>query len=173
MVPLLRRSLRGLIPGSSASLTKVVREPAIGPIIPDLLVGVVTRHAPIVARRHFTSIEASVLAFLEGNGASSADAIGRALFMPSQACTRALTSLRKAGAIQESSDHCWVIADGARTSGIEILAFEAKLHLWRRALEQAETYLRFADRAYVVLDGNRVDASVELGAAFTVWVCHH
>ena len=50
----------------------------------------------------------------------------------------------------------WRLVPAAATAGMEIVAVEAKMTRWVDAVRQAATYLSFADRALVVLDGNQV-----------------
>ncbi len=44
---------------------------------------------------------------------------------------------------------------------VEIIAIEAKLTKWKEALEQATSYLRFADESYVVLPQTRARKAIE------------
>ena len=48
-------------------------------------------------------------------------------------------------------------------------AVELKLRRWREALDQAINYLKFADRAYVVLDGDQIARDEEMIKAFRAY----
>jgi hypothetical protein len=49
---------------------------------------------------------------------------------------------------------------------VEIIAVEAKLSKWKKALEQAASYLRFADESYVALAQSLARKAIEARAAF-------
>lgn len=177
MLPLVRHSLRRLLNVALRTTVKVVQEPTIGAVIPDLLVGIVNRSAPIIARNHFTTIESSILSLLEERGDLEPEEIQNALFLLPSMCERGIRKLQQTGAIRRGVTGNWEIQNSARTSGIEIVAVEAKLNSWRRALEQAESYYAFADRAYVLLDGNQVHISEQMHSDFQLagvglWLQH-
>jgi hypothetical protein len=44
---------------------------------------------------------------------------------------------------------------------VEIIAIEAKLTRWKKALNQAVSYLRFADESYVVLPQSHARKAIE------------
>jgi hypothetical protein len=177
MVPLIQRALPSVLALETAATIKIVREPSIGLVIPDVLVGVVNRRPSILARSHFTTIEGSVLAVLERAGLMETRAIQRALFLPDVTCFRVLEKLCRIGAIERVGEAEWKLNQSAQTGGVELIAFEAKLRLWKRALDQAVSYLTFVDRAYVVLDGNQVRISADVLSAFVdqgvgLWLQH-
>jgi hypothetical protein len=51
---------------------------------------------------------------------------------------------------------------GGFTRGLVVTAVELKLSRWREALGQASSYLKFADRSYVVLDAERSGCEQEM-----------
>lgn len=177
MVPFIQRALPSVLALGTAPALKIVREPSIGLVIPDVLVGVVNRRPRVLARSHFTTVEGAILALLERAGSMHAEAIQRALFLPESTCFRAIEKLCRAGAVEQTGEAEWKLSQSAATAGVELIAFEAKLRLWKRALDQAVSYLTFVDRAYVVLDGNQVRISTDVVSAFVergvgLWLQH-
>jgi hypothetical protein len=167
---------------------RILREPTMGLIIPDLLVG---SWRPDLAPRAYaatTLIDAHVRALIERDGVVTPDAIRARLYLSPNAAAAAEGRLVRHGLIsrcdtsaRDTSATCeggvrhltgkenvaWTLTPGAETSGLDIVAIEAKLSRWREAVAQARSYLTFADRAFVVLDGNRVTASAALLGAVT------
>ena len=177
MLPALLRALQTVLPIERGLLVKTVEQPAVGAVIPDLLIGLVRRRAAIIARNHFTAVEASVLAFLEREGESEEDGICNNLFLPLSTWRKVIARLQRVHAVGRTPAGAWRLSESANTSGIEIIAVEAKLRLWKQALAQAEYYRTFADRAVVVLDGNRLRVTDRIREAFIsasvgLWLQH-
>ena len=167
MIPLLHRALPTTLRVPTSSVVKIVCEPSVGSVIPDLLVGVVHRRPRILAANHFTAIEESILALLEQRGSTSEGEIADLLYLPASTCGRSLGMLARVGAVLRKGDRMWRISHSAVTCGVEVVAIEAKLRLWRKALAQAQAYRVFANQALVVLDGNQVQVTEELRREFS------
>jgi hypothetical protein len=60
--------------------------------------------------------------------------------------------LLASGAIAESNSGAVFLSPRWATTCVEVVAVEAKLRRWREALEQAQSYSRFADRTLVAMD---------------------
>ncbi len=145
---------------------RVLREAAIGNVIPDLLIGQWdaddVRSVP-----RLSNIARHVLAVLQRSGPSTIEAIQHKLYLSESALTRAVSILRRAGAFQnESQGELHVSPDFARRTNVRLIAIEMKMKRWREALQQAIRYLSFADEAYVVLDGDQVAYTDEMRRAF-------
>lgn len=153
-------------------VVRTLREVPLGLIIPDLLIG----HWPPThtpgAYPSTTGIDAFVRALLEQAGSLGAEEIQRRLYLSDAAAAASLRRLARSRAIVPSASASannreqplapWRVAEEARAAAVGIVAVEAKLARWQHAVRQAAEYLEFADRAVVVLDGNRVQESEAL-----------
>jgi hypothetical protein len=146
------------VPGLSV---RTLREPMLGPVIPDLLVGCwPTRQRPR-SYSELTWIDAHVRAALEREDGATQPELRARLNLSAAALVASVRRLAKHGIIIPCEDarhqDCrWVLNAESRSTSLEIIAVEAKLTRWREATAQAASYLRFADRSYVALDGNQV-----------------
>lgn len=165
MLAPLADSLLGHLRSEPASTLRVLREPTIGPVIPDLLVGEWGADQVPRAYASATRIDAHVWALLEREGPLEPAELQARLHLSSPAFAAATTRLARHGVLETFADptgcsaNRWHVAREARTDGVCLTAVEAKLTRWTDAVDQAAAYLRFADRAYVVLDGNQVRTS--------------
>lgn len=142
---------------------RILREPTMGLIIPDLLLGA---WRPDRAPRSYaatTWIDAHVRSLIEREGVVTPEAVRERLHLSPNAAAASEARLLRHGliahahAVKDTADApSWTLAPGAQTTELEIIAVEAKLSRWQDAVAQAASYLTFADRAYVVVDGNRV-----------------
>lgn len=64
---------------------------------------------------------------------------------------RHLATLRESGLILEKGRGIWSLGKSFRLPDNEICSFEFKLYNWKRALQQAQRYLSFSHRVYVVM----------------------
>ncbi len=165
---------------------RVLREPHIGMIIPDLLLGTWMRGRAVVSHPSTTLIDAHVRACIEREGWITSRQIVRTLHLSSTATDASLRRLvqhglvtattpadkgaamsvesavaggRTGGDAVGSPSARWRLIPAAATTRMQLVAVEAKLTRWADAVRQAATYLSFADRAIVVLDGNQVNAT--------------
>lgn len=160
-------------PRDGARTVRVLREPGIGTVVPDLLVGAWSRGQPPRSYASLTLIDAYVRALLERHGPLTGDAVRARLHLSPGSWSAAAERLRRHGVLVEASGpfHTSTLAASATSHRLEITAIEAKLARWRDAIAQAERYLTFANRAIVVLDGQRVAVtSALLDAARTAGV---
>jgi DNA-binding MarR family transcriptional regulator len=166
MIAPLKRSLGYLLQVSRDVPVKALREASVGSVVPDMLVGIIRKRPSLLARQRFSTVESAVLALLENTGPLLQSDIEASLYLPSETCERTLRRLSSVGAVRDAPSTGWRISSQVSTTGMEIIAIEAKLRLWKQALAQACSYLSFADRAYVVLDGNQVARTHEMAPAF-------
>lgn len=144
---------------------RIIREPDLGRVIPDLLIGVWRGTEPPTRRR--TSLhDAYLLARLESGQWHTPSDLERALYLPSGAVLPALQRLARQGLVTTSRTRRWRLLPAAHSRHGEIVAVEAKLERWRDALAQAVAYRSFADRCYVVLDGARQRSVAALRTPF-------
>jgi hypothetical protein len=135
---------------------RILREPTLGTVIPDLLLGSWEPAAAPRPRVRTTRIDAHVIAFLEREEGVVPTALARRLRLSAVAASASIARLTRAKALLVDETGALWLAPGSATDDIEIVAVEAKLARWQDAVAQAATYLEFADRSLVVLDGNRV-----------------
>jgi len=152
--------------GRFAQTVSLIQQSRIGIVIPDLLLGLWPASRPVVARQRSSGVESHIIALLEREQSLSDAQIMRRLHLTEEINRRSLKTLLRRGAIVECSTQRYELADHARTADIELVAVEVKLRRWRDALYQAKTYLAFANHAFVVLDGNQVNATPTLIEAF-------
>ena len=147
-----------------------MREPTIGSVVPDLLLGAWPERRRPAPRGRSTTVEAHVAALLEREGALPAEEIVSRLHLTLEVGARSLRALARRGVLAPVRTGpragALTLAPSARTAGLEIVAVELKLRRWREALAQAERYRAFADRAYVVIDGAQIAATSAVRTLF-------
>ncbi len=67
----------------------------------------------------------------------------------------------EAGFLTKQSNRQYKVVKGYRLLTNQIIAIEAKLKNWRRALDQAIRYKRFSNKSYVLLDGKYVEPALK------------
>lgn len=142
-----------------------LREPSIGNVIPDLLFGE-WRDELRPLKRNFTFVEARILALLEQHDELPETEISQMLHLSERAAARAFKRIDGSGLVIRTRDGKISLDAGGFTRGVIVTAIELKLSRWREALHQATSYLKFADRAYVVLDADRTSREEEMVQAF-------
>jgi hypothetical protein len=151
---------------ASAERLSVLREPPIGGVIPDLLIGLWPSTRPITLRPQCTMGEAHIVALLESTESLRRSDLARHLYVSVQTVNRLTGRLIKLGVLVERPKHWLTLAPGFSTRDVELIAIEAKMHRWHDALDQAKAYRAFANRSYVVVDGNQVRSTRPLVNAF-------
>jgi hypothetical protein len=165
MLPKLRTELLWTLNIVAYSGVRVVQEPALGPRIPDLLVGVWNdRPAALPAR--LTYVDAAILALFDKAEHLSLADVTAHLHLSSDAGGRHIARLAKFGLLEAVSENAYSLRHEFRSRSVEIIAVEVKLRRWREALAQAVDYLRFSDRAYVVLDAAQSTVREDVERAF-------
>lgn len=148
---------------------RVVREPTIGEVIPDILIG--TWNGDLPYERSLTNVARHILAWLQGRDAKlvARDKLEEELFLTELATSRALTQLTRAGAVMVHDSGELQLLQDYRAHNVNLIAIEMKMCKWRQALAQAVAYLRFADEAYVVIDGNQVQVTKSVVKEFELY----
>jgi hypothetical protein len=166
MLPVLGTSLHDAIfPHGVKAQTMI--EPGICGVIPDVLFCRWRTVPRLKLRRPATIIEAHILATIERSITSSRSALCEALFLSTSKAEESIRTLIRQGLLCLRRDGNLQIAKDANTNRASVVAVEMKLARWRDALAQASDYLRFANFAYAVLDGQRVTLSPEMVEAFS------
>lgn len=160
------RGLRTTLSVPDDQAITVLREPTLGSVVPDLLVGLWGPERPSLFRRRLSLLDCHFLAMIEEAGQMSVTEAETTLRLTPGSAERVLNKLEKHGAVARVGSGAFELAATARTNAIEIVAVEAKLKRWQTALKQAEAYLEFANRAFVLLDGNQNRPSARMLEAF-------
>lgn len=148
----LASSLDGLLlPGSDPSHIRTLEQRAVGKVIPDFIYVRSNRLLPPGTARGLTTIEATIVATLVSCTGLAAEAIAKRLYSKLERISPYLRSLERAGVLARSSEELLVVRRGVLPKATRLVAVEAKLHRWRDAVRQAETYLAFANQSYVAL----------------------
>ena len=142
-----------------------LKEPAVGNVIPDLLCGEWGDDLRPLKKR-FTFVEARMLALLEQHDELCEPEITDILHLSEPAAARAFKRIERSGLVIRTTGGKISLDAGGFTRGLIVTAIELKLSRWREALEQATSYLKFADRAYVILDADRTLGGEEMLDAF-------
>lgn len=144
----------------------VLKEPALGSVIPDLIIGIWNGELPTCSG--LNSVARHVLAFLErGERLQSEEMLCQQLFLSHHASHAALHALQKVGAVtKRESGEVELQPAFDLSQSVRLVAIEVKLKRWRDALQQAVCYKTFSDEAYVVLDGNQVKLNDKITEAF-------
>jgi DNA-binding transcriptional ArsR family regulator len=161
-------SVRELLPGRIAAMPDrliQLREPTVGNVIPDLLIGEFGEELRPL-KRNFTFIEARILALIEQRDELMASEISQILHLSAPAAARAFKRIEQSGLLVLTREGKMSVDAGRFTRALLVTAIELKLRRWREALDQAVSYLKFADRAYVVLDGDQIARDDGMVAAF-------
>jgi hypothetical protein len=145
---------------------RLLREQPIGSVIPDLLFGIWSGELPRYAR--LNTVSRHILAWLSTQKiANSEEQLRNDLLLSQYAAESAVSALKHVGAISKRDSGEVELRPEFDVSGsVRLIAIEMKLKRWREALMQAIEYRKFADEAYVVLDGNQVRMTIEVRDAF-------
>lgn len=152
--------------GGRGEKLRVLREPIIADVIPDVLIG--TWDGDLPYRKTLTNVARHILAWLQGSHEAlvAQERVEEELFLTKLAASRALQQLTKAGAVVVHDSGELQLVQHFRAPAVALIAIELKMTRWREALAQAQTYLRFADEAYVVLDGRQVEITKAIREEF-------
>lgn len=150
----------------SGQRQKVLCEPTIGSVIPDVLVGIWSGELPRCSTLNF--VARHILSWLATQKVASGEQqLREELLLSHYASTAAMTSLKRVGAVaQNDSGEVVLQPEFDISDNVKLIAIEMKLRRWREALAQAVVYREFADESYVVLDGNQVRLTADIRAAF-------
>jgi hypothetical protein len=150
------QALRPLLGFTDSCRVFLHREPTVGEIVPDLVLARVTGNVSF-PRRPLTGVEAHVLALIEREIVIAESDLRGTLHLSEAGASRAVGRLEKQGFICRFPNGLLELKRTCFGDGVEIVAIELKLRRWRQALVQAGKYKRFANRVYVILDGNQTE----------------
>src|SRR5882724_291659 len=146
--------------------TLLLREQAIGAVVPDLLFGIWSGDLPRCSGLNLVSRQ--ILAWLcVQKKADSAELLSEHLFISEKATYAAVSALERLGAISKrTSGEVELRPEFNISESIYLVAIEVKLKRWREALLQAMQYRSFADEAYVAVDARQVRITADVRAMF-------
>ncbi len=152
-----------LYPGQRARL---LREQSIGAVIPDLLLGIWSGELP--RYDYLNTVSRHVLVWMAMQGVvENQQQLQEHLLISENAATSAVSNLQRVGALSKKDSGEVILRPEFDVSGsVRLIAIEMKLRRWREALSQAVEYARFANEAYVVLDGSQVEVDSEIENSF-------
>ena len=168
MMPVLEAGVMSALSIPIGWHTRLLREPNLRGVVPDLLVGASPAPFPeehALAAAH-SPIEGAVVHALRENGQLSIEDLAVEVFATPVAVQRALDRLASAGLATGDFMGCAWSISAAVELPVGVVAVEAKLSDWRRALSQAQSYRAFAQQVFVALDRGRVSLDDGILAAF-------
>jgi hypothetical protein len=146
--------------------TVTLVEPSIGSVIPDLLLCQLNEESAEGSSRPITNLEATLLSAIAAAGECTLAELLATVFITEERAVEAFGRLERIGRVEECPSGGYRLPAGTAGESAELTAVEFKLRRWAEALEQAATYLQFADRSYVVVDGTQVPRSARVIEAF-------
>jgi hypothetical protein len=151
---------------SEGQRTRVLKEPAIGSVIPDVLIG--SWRGDLPPWGNLNAVSRHVLACLSAQKIVPNEGyLCESLLLSSAAADTAVSALKRIGAVvKRDSGEVAIQPEFDVLDSITLIAIEMKLKRWREALDQAVAYRKFADEAHVVLDGNQVRLTDEVRNTF-------
>jgi hypothetical protein len=137
-------------PGQTARAC-ALSEQAVGAVIPDFIY-VRTDELPAGRVSHnLTRIEAAIVALVLQRNGLDILTLAETLFSTPSRLEPRLSVLRKKGVLVLEASGSYRTADPFDVERRHIVAVEAKLTRWQDALEQAVSYLTFANESYIAL----------------------
>lgn len=110
--------------------------------------------------------ESAILSSLRRLGSANVDVIAKEIFMNSEPVRRLLLGRLSSWCLVRNHDGNFKTSK-AWVSQSEIIAIEGKLTRWRKAIDQAAAYRRYADRAFVLLPMKNAVIAAQHKDAFT------
>ena len=159
------------------SITFRRREVPVGPCIPDLIyVRFAQPPDPLLWPRRWTFRHSFALWLLRQDATLTLGAMADLFYeSPDGRIKQTMRDLVRSGAVIENPSQTFGLSPAMRAVRAEVIAVEVKLSRWTRALEQAQSYLSFADRSFVAMDArqapkrsNVLDKFLELGIGLCV-----
>jgi hypothetical protein len=152
----LQMELASLDLNLSGTYTKTFyrREVPVGACIPDVIyVRFANIPDPYLWPRQWTFRHSSAIWLLRKESVMTLDELATSFYEPPNGMIKkTMQDLVHSGAVIEAQHQHFSLSPAMRAINAEVIAGEAKLSRWPRALEQAQDYLRFADKVFVAMD---------------------
>lgn len=138
------------------SKTYYRREVPVGACIPDVIyVRFSSIPDPNLWPRQWTFRHSSAIWLLRKEGVMTLDELAASFYEPPTGkIKKTMQDLVRSGAVIEDWPQQFFLSPAMDAVNAEVIAGEAKLSRWSRALEQTLDYLRFADKVFVAMDAN-------------------
>jgi hypothetical protein len=150
---------------SRVHYARTLRERPVGQVIPDFLYIRAEQAVDSGQCRGLSSLEAAIVATLLPGKPLRLRAIAQQLYCRTERVAARLRVLEKRGVLESADDGAFCLRPELSWWSVHVTAVEAKLRRWREALQQAVSYLAFADQAYVALPAAVVEGNNDLVAA--------
>jgi hypothetical protein len=145
---------RVLHPDSDPRQARTFAQRPVGTVIPDLIYIRSDRLGSGQAERPLggvTALEASIIVALLSGRPLRDDTIARRLYSRVERIVPRLRELERLGIVEELAEGVFALSSGVQPEATQVVAVEAKLRRWREAVQQAASYLGFANQAFVAL----------------------
>lgn len=132
------------------------REVPVGACIPDVIyVRFSNVPDPSLWPRQWSFRHSSAIWLLRKETALTLDELAANFYEPPNgAIKKTMQDLIRSGSVIQDEHQRFSLSPAMNAVNAEVIAGEAKLSRWTRALEQAQDYLRFADKVFVAMDAN-------------------
>lgn len=161
----IQRQIEAFAPSEGETLYR--REVPMGARVPDFVcMTVYIKPESPVLPRNCSYRHASILWLLRRSWRLHGTTIARSLYSSTTRIQPAIEELVKAGAVVRHDTGSFSLSECWRSIRIDVLAIEAKLYRWSKALQQAESYQAFADRVVVAMDPLRMPRDPKVIQAF-------
>jgi hypothetical protein len=141
-----------LVRRSPHSMTHTFLQRPVGTVIPDLIyIRAYASRKQLLPVSGLTALESAIVAALLAGRPLRDVTIARRLYSQVDRITTRLRELERRGVVEQPSDGVWVVRRKTILKRTRVVAVEAKLRRWRDAVQQAASYLAFANQSYVAL----------------------
>ncbi len=141
-----------LVRSSPVRMTRTFLQRPVGTVIPDLIyIRAYGSRKQLLPVSGLTALESAIVAALLLGRPLTDATIARRLYSQVDRITPRLRALERRGVIEQPSDGVWVVRRKTILKRTRVVAVEAKLSRWRDAVQQAVSYLAFANQSYVAL----------------------
>lgn len=156
---------RVVLPSSDPQHIRTLAQRPVGTVVPDFLYvrsGRLTGSPPPAG---LTALESAIIATLMPARSLRDVTIARRLYSSVERIAPRLRSLERLGILKEATEGVFALRRGVLPKTTHVVAVEAKLRRWREAIEQAMSYLAFANQSYVALPRQVVTGNIALRTA--------
>ena len=153
----------------SQTITMMRREVPVGGCIPDIIyVRFADIPDPSIWPSKWTFRHTFAIWLLRQHAELTLDAMAQRFYEPPNGRIKStMQDLVKSGAVILTKLKTFTLSEKIKNIDAEVIAGEAKLSYWQRALEQALSYRRFADKVFVAMDSCFIPHDLEILEIFS------
>jgi hypothetical protein len=140
-------------------ILQVLTEIQVGTCIPDLLIVCSGTEYPRASPK-LSYFDCTLVAATMRAGATTVEGLADTTFSPTTEIARRVERLVRLGLLAQISEDQIRLSHRALPNRVRIVAVEAKLTRWKDALTQTQTYLSFANEAYIAMPAASVRHNV-------------